>query len=126
MNRKEIEAEFGLTNLKSEELLERILEALTDENIDPKIKTRMQRYVRSLPEDRRLEEAVIIYSQKRKPSERPLEGEDLASYNRLAARLGLNQVLPKDITSDGKIKPLRRSRRLPVYWRVAAVMILLP
>lgn len=102
---------------------QRIMDTLMDENIDPEIKARMQRYVFSRADDKKLEKAFLRYADKLKPYAGRLEGDALASYNRLAKRLGLKPVSQDGFEADRKAKPLRKARFLPVYWRVAAVLV---
>ncbi len=112
-----------LSSLQRDELFERIIDALMDEDIAPELKAEIQRHIRSQADERRFEKAFLGYADKLKPYEGRLEGEALASYNRLAARLGLRQILPDIPATGSQPEPLRKPRRLPIYLRVAAVLV---
>lgn len=94
---------------------QRIIDALMDEEIDPQIKARMQKHISTHANEKKLEEAFLKYADILKPYKGTLKGDALRSYNKLMAKLMLQNGLAP--------QPLRRAHRFSVYGRIAAVII---
>jgi ferric-dicitrate binding protein FerR (iron transport regulator) len=114
-----------------EELLQRILDALMDDDISPELRGEMQQIVRDNATEEQLGEMFARYAEEYKPAwGLKLEGEALVSYNIVAKRLGLKQVPDSVTLIDSEIsKPERRlkrrsfPRRANILWRIAAVLL---
>jgi len=116
-----------------------IIDALMDEDIDPKIKAKMQRWFIAEKDSAKKQEAFLKYADKLEPYTGALKGDTLIRYNRLANILGLKlasvkPVLVEPASSErfsseksapggGSVKRLGRSGGFPGWWRVAAVVI---
>lgn len=91
----------------------RIIDALMDEDIDPRIKERMQQWFRSEIDSEKKQEAFVKYADKMEPYTGKLKGDALLRYNKLATRLGLKPVAA----------PRRKLLNRRIAWRVAAVLV---
>jgi ferric-dicitrate binding protein FerR (iron transport regulator) len=124
---------LGGKSSENGELLQRILDALMDDNISPRLRADMQRIVIGHATEEQLGEAFARYAEECAPAYGlKLEGEALASYNKVARRLGLKQVAENPLALDSNLtrqnnnrttEPLRKPRRLAMLWRIAAVLI---
>jgi ferric-dicitrate binding protein FerR (iron transport regulator) len=125
----------------NEELYQRIINALMDDGISLELREEMQSVVKDYATEEQLGVALARYGEKYRPAYGfKLEGEALASYNKVARRLGLKQIAENlgsidgnlsdkqngkksNLTTGRQIEPLRKQRRLNVLWRVAAVLL---
>jgi ferric-dicitrate binding protein FerR (iron transport regulator) len=113
------------------ELLQRILDALMDDNISPQLRMDMQQIVINHATEEQLGEAFARYAEEYTPAyDLKLEGEALISYNKVAQRLGLKQVAENATLIDSKagkperrMKLLNKPRRANILWRIAAVLL---
>ncbi len=114
-NRKEYMKDSSRANNE----IMRILDALMDADIDPAVKAKMQSwFVADLEDNQDKQDAFMKYADKIKPYLGQLTGDALLRYNKLAEKLGLEQM---SVTED--VKPETPKRRLGYYWKVAAVLL---